>query len=527
MRLHQIRICLAVFRRIEQTLAENRGAGQPFYSACIFLINQQRSLRLSNPIAFALELYTIPALATLVLYCAGRRFPRESVEVPMFSRSCLALVLALAALLAPQAIPQTPAKAQSTIPDTRAGRTFKAWLEAFNSGDRALLAAYLHKYDPSKSLDNEMQFRGMTGGFDLLQIVKTEPLHLEFLVKGRGDETTAFGKLEVKDGDPAQVASFGLRAIPPGTAVSDLTFKIDAATRTRVIDGAIAQLHEFYVFPETAKKMGDAVKARQKKGEYDSISDGDAFSKILTENFQEVSHDKHLRVDFGPASMPERPDGPPDADAIARYRKDMERMNCGFDKVEILSGNVGYLKFNMFADPEVCGPTAVAAMNFLANVDAIIFDLRENGGGDPKMIAFLSTYLFSEPTHLNDLWERKGDSTHQYWTLPYVPGKRLDGKPAYVLTSKQTFSGAEEFSYNLKNLKRATIIGETTGGGAHPVSGHRIDAHFMIGVPFARAINPISKTNWEGTGVEPDVKVPATDALATAQKLAAEKLGSK
>src|SRR5260370_34148345 len=174
-------------------------------------------------------------------------------------------------------------------------------------------------------------------------------------------------------------------------------------------------------------------------------------------------------------------------------------MNCGFDKVEILSGNVGYVKFNMFADPEVCGPTAVAAMNFLANVDAIIFDLRENHGGDPNMIAFLSTYLFSESTHLNDLWERKDDSTNQYWTLPYVPGKRLDGKPAYVLTSKQTFSGAEEFSYNLKNLKRATIIVEPTGGGAHPVNRHRIHDHFMIPLPFPPPTNPLSNTNSDAT----------------------------
>jgi hypothetical protein len=445
----------------------------------------------------------------------------------MFSRSRLALILGLAAALAPQATPQTSAPAPPAIPETPAGRTFKAWLEAFNSCDRALLDAYFHKYDPSKSPDNELHFCGMTGAFDLLQIVKSEPLHLEFLVKERRGDTQAIGKLDVKAGDPAQVADFGLRALPPGTKVSDLNFKIDAAARTRVIDGAIAQLNEFYVFPETAKKMGDSVKSKQKKGDYDSITDGDAFAKKLTENFQEVSHDKHLRMDFSPAPMPDRPEGPPNADERARYRKDMERMNCGFDKVEILSGNVGYLKFNFFADPEMCGPTAVAAMNFLANVDAIIFDLRENGGGDPKMIAFLSTYLFSDATHLNDLWERKGDVTHQYWTLPYVPGKRLDGKPAYVLTSKETFSGAEEFSYNLKNLKRATIIGETTGGGAHPVSGHRIDDHFMIGVPFARAINPISKTNWEGTGVEPDVKVPAADALATAQKLAAEKLASK
>ena len=181
----------------------------------------------------------------------------------------------------------------------------------------------------------------------------------------------------------------------------------------------------------------------------------------------------------------------------------------------------------MFADPDVCGSTAIAAMNFLANVDAIIIDLRENGGGDPKMIALVSTYLFSKPTHLNDLWERKGSITQQYWTLPYVPGKRLDDKLAYVLTSKRTFSGAEEFSYNLKTLKRATIVGETSGGGAHPVSGYRIDDRFMIGVPFARAINPITHTNWEGTGVEPDVKVSAADALSTAQKLASEKLRTK
>ena len=143
------------------------------------------------------------------------------------------------------------------------------------------------------------------------------------------------------------------------------------------------------------------------------------------------------------------------------------------------------------------------------------------------MVALISSYLFAERTHLNDLWTRKGDVTDQYWTLQYVPGKRLDGKPAFVLTSKETFSGGEEFTYNLKTLKRATIIGETTGGGAHPVEGHRITDHFGIGVPFARAFNPVTHTKWEGTGVEPDVKVPAADALASAQKLAAEKLHSK
>ena len=163
-------------------------------------------------------------------------------------------------------------------------------------------------------------------------------------------------------------------------------------------------------------------------------------------------------------------------------------------------------------------------MNFLGNVDAIIFDLRDNGGGDPKMVALISTYLFDQPTHLNDIYNRKEDATTQFWTLPYVPGKRLAGKPVFVLTSKYTFSAAEEFAYNLKNLKRGTIIGETTGGGAHPVSGQRIDDHFMIGVPSGRAVNPISKTNWEGTGVEPDIKVPANQALEVAKEKALEEI---
>ncbi|HEX2661516.1 MAG TPA: S41 family peptidase [Candidatus Acidoferrum sp.] len=422
-----------------------------------------------------------------------------------------------------------PVRAQQTIPETLAGHTLRAWLDAFNSGDRGVEEKYLHTYDPKRSLDQEMQFRGMTGGFVLLQIIKSDPLSVEFMVKEHNSETMAVGKIEVKSGDPAMVASFSLRAVPPGTKVSDLDFKVDAATRTKVIDGAVAALNESYVFPETAKKMEEAVRAHQKKGDYDSIADGDDFARRLTDDFQAVSHDKHLHVMFSPAPMPdmEAQRQRPDPKREAEERKDLERVNCGFHKAEILEGNVGYLKFDFFADPGICGPTVVAAMNFLANVDAIIFDLRENGGGDPKMVAFVSSYLFAERTHLNDLWTRKGDITDQYWTLPYVPGKRLDAKPAFVLTSKNTFSGGEEFTYNLKTLKRATIVGETTGGGAHPVRGHSITEHFGIGVPFARAINPITHTNWEGTGVEPDVKAAAADALTTAKKLAAEKLAAK
>ena len=205
----------------------------------------------------------------------------------------------------------------------------------------------------------------------------------------------------------------------------------------------------------------------------------------------------------------------------------MEQINCGFVKVEELAGNVGYVKFNMFADPEVCGPTATAAMNFVANSDALIVDLRDNGGGDPKMVAYICSYLFSKRTHLNDLWTRKTNATEEFWTSD-VPGRRLaDDRPVYVLTSRRTFSGAEEFTYNLKNLKRATIVGETTGGGANPGGPERVGEHFELFVPSGRAINPITKTNWEGTGVEPDVQVAEADALGTAHAMALEKIVAK
>jgi len=413
---------------------------------------------------------------------------------------------------------ETPA-----IPDTPAGHALQAWLDAFNSGDRGRIQEYLAKYEPAKALEPTMSFRQQTGGFELLGIEKSDRWHVDFRVKEQLGPTTALGKIEVKDADPPQITSFSLRAIPPGMNVADMNPKMDAAWKSRVIGGAISNLDEYYVFPETAKKMGEAIRAHQAKGDYDAVSGADAFASLLTEHLRDVSHDKHLGVNFSPKALPNREPGR-DPEAEARMRTQMERNNCAFEKVERFATNIGYLKFNGFADPDVCGPTATAAMNFLANVDALIIDLRDNGGGDPSMVAYISSYLFSEPTHLNDLYNRKENSTTQYWTLPYVPGKRLAGKPVYLLTSKRTFSGAEEFSYNLKNLKRATIIGETTGGGAHPVTGHRIDDHFMIGVPFARAINPISKTNWEGTGVEPDVKIPANEALDEAKKMATEKI---
>jgi hypothetical protein len=184
-------------------------------------------------------------------------------------------------------------------------------------------------------VDQTVAFREQTGGFELLGIDKSERLRIEFRVKEKISPTTAVGKIEVKDADPAEVVSFNLRAIPPGMTAADMNMKLDAATRGRVIDGAIANLNEYYVFPETAKKMEEALRARQKKGEYDSVTDADAFATLLTDQLQEVSHDKHLRVNFVPMVLP-KDDNKPNPEDQARMRAEMERNNCFFEKAEVL-----------------------------------------------------------------------------------------------------------------------------------------------------------------------------------------------
>ena len=303
---------------------------------------------------------------------------------------------------------------------------------------------------------------------------------------------------------------------------------LDAAARKEVIEGLVKRLNDTYIFPDVAAKMEQAVRARLAKGEYEQLTSAKKFAEKLTADVQEVSHDKHLRVRYSAQPIPERAGGPrePSAEEREQFRREMSRINYGFQKVERLPGNIGYVEFRGFFDPEGGADTVASVFNFLGNTDAIIFDLRKNGGGDPAMVALICSYLFgAEPVHLNSLhWrEGKGERVEEFWTRKEVSGRRYTGKDVYVLTSNRTFSGAEEFTYNLKNLKRATIIGETTGGGANPGGGQRLTKHFGAFIPTGRAVSPITKTNWEGTGVEPDVKVPADQALRTAQVMALKK----
>lgn len=295
--------------------------------------------------------------------------------------------------------------------------------------------------------------------------------------------------------------------------------RIDPVYKNKVIDRVLNSLLKNYVFPEVAREMEKDIKRRMAAGEYESIAEGPALAGKLTSDLQFVSRDSHLRVSYSPQPIPNEPEGitEPTPELLEQLKREFSRDNFGCAEVRILRGNVGYLKFNYFLDPKIAGDTYTGALNFIANTDALIIDLRSNGGSmSPDAIPMICSYFFDRPTHLNDLYWRPTDSTRQYWTWNVVPGQRYLNKPIYVLTSGRTFSGAEEFAYDLKNLKRATIVGDITGGGAHGGGDTRIDDHFSVWVPYGRAINPITKTNWEGTGVSPDIAVPAARALKVA-----------
>ena len=206
----------------------------------------------------------------------------------------------------------------------------------------------------------------------------------------------------------------------------------------------------------------------------------------------------------------------PTAQELDAAREEAGRHGYGIDNMARLPGNVGYLELRGFGPTELVGDALSAAMTVLSGTDALILDLRRNGGGEPNTVAYLMSHFFAhgDERHLNDLYSRATDTTRQYWTSPAVATRYT--KPVYVLTSKRTFSGGEECAYDFQTQKRGVIVGESTGGGSNPGDMYPVGAGFAAFIPDGRAINPITKTNWEHVGVKPDIAVPAADAKKVA-----------
>ncbi len=289
-----------------------------------------------------------------------------------------------------------------------------------------------------------------------------------------------------------------------------------------IVTKAMELLRANYVFPDQAERAATAIGARLEAGEYDGL-DEITLTDRVTDHLQEILGDKHLRLRLGGGPGPRRePEKRPDREKMRM----MGRLdNFGIRRVERLDGNVGYLDVRRVAVPANAGPAIAAAMELVAGTCALVIDLRHNGGGSPEGVVFWCSYLFDgEPTHFNDIFRADTGETRQFWALPYVPGTRYPDRPVYVLTSSRTFSGGEDFAYTLQALGRAEVIGETTGGGAHPTRPFPISPAVHIGIPFARSVNPVTGTNWQGTGVVPDVAVPEAQAYDVAYARALEQV---
>jgi len=294
---------------------------------------------------------------------------------------------------------------------------------------------------------------------------------------------------------------------------------------SEVVDEVIRLMEAHYLDLAVAAEVVRILRARPADEPYPS--DPVALADAVTTDLQSVNGDKHLRLIYHEEALPERAPGD-DAEEYAAMARWIDQTCAGIAKVEALPDNVGYVEIHPVLFPVALAGAAVsAAMNLVASTDALIIDVRRCLGGEPAMVAWLCSYLYDrDPVQLTSLHERA--AVTQSWTLPFVPGPRFGAtKPVYVLTSATTFSGAEQLSYDLQQLGRATIVGETTRGGAHAREGFRVHPHLEVTISVARGLNPISGSNWEGIGVSPDVAVPADEALACAQSLARQRLGAE
>lgn len=309
---------------------------------------------------------------------------------------------------------------------------------------------------------------------------------------------------------------------------------VDSAMRVETVDTLVAKLNDHYVFPDKAMKIEAVLRQRQHEGKYDRMTDGEQLAKQLTDDLRGVAHDLHMEVEFSPGLVP--PDdavGPPPASQAEWARRNNFVMRLFYrrlaslrvKKVDHLSPNIGYLQVSGFPPAFLMAEWYAAAMDKLADTDGLIVDVRDNRGGGPESVALLVSYFVDQRTRLNDIWDRDTDTTMQHWTEDKLDGKRYGGKkPIVILAGPGTMSAGEDFTYTMQALKRATVIGKPTWGGAHPTRPYRLGDHFFVMIPSRRSISPITHTNWEGVGVIPDIAATPDNALAVAKDLLQRRL---
>jgi hypothetical protein len=441
-----------------------------------------------------------------------------------------------AAPAAPAPLPAAspgPRPSIAGLPDTPAGRQLGGWLEAFNSQQRAALLAFHQRHFPYAAasrdvadIEREHRLSQGTGGFEVRRIEQSEGTRVVALLKERNSPQHARVRLGVAPEPPHAVTKFQIGPVPtPLEVLSPEERKartIDQAQRLATLESIVNQLNEHYVSVETAQVVSAGLQKKRARGDYDGLTDAVQFADVLGRDLQRLARDPHLALVFGP--MPRPPD------LAAKAPPGLARFGYGFGASQRLEGNVALLTISGF--PPLFDEQKAAIgqrMSEIADADAVIVDLRANGGGFPPTEQHIASYFFDEqPIVLKQLYSRDTDRIDEIWTERELSGKRIGAhKPVYVLTGERTFSGGEALAYELQAHGRAVVVGVRTRGGAHAAWPYPVEGGFVLRVPRWRSSDPITGTNWEGIGIVPDIDVPEEEALETAHRLALEKLGRR
>lgn len=412
--------------------------------------------------------------------------------------------------------PRPAAAPDVTFPPSPAGSAAAEWLHAVNdAAPDDTLEFYRTRYAKALLEEGSAERRR-----DIVHYLRGAEGRRRLRSIEHASETRIVAILETERTEGRQRLTIEVEPSPPHAIVkcaAEWTRPLDEAERRSLVDGIASTLQRHYVFRDQAQEMTLALRGHAARGDYDAVRESVEFATRVTADLRAVSHDRHLSLEFGHVSALPEP-------TKEQRRAWLRNANFGFGPIERLAGNVAHLVLDGFLDAEDDEARAGigALMSKVADADALIIDLRANDGGSPTTLTLVASYLFdATPVHVSDVVRRDDGTTTQYWTLRDVEGERFGAqKPVYVITSKKTFSCAEAFAYHLQSLRRVTVVGETTGGGAHPCANYRLTDWFHLQVPWGRAIDPITKTNWERAGVVPDVAVPADSALQEAYRRA-------
>jgi len=406
---------------------------------------------------------------------------------------------------------------QVEIPKTPAGQCANDFIKAFNSGNREELQAFVQKYRAKTYIEERsaeekminwyMIVHGSAEGFTPVSVSYSK--ERQIVVTCRASNSGGLAQIYIVMGEESrdQLVSLTIIPLPPDASLESV------AIDSQLIGGTIASIAEVlrrqYVYPEKGNDIASTLEKYYSDGKYSGISDGSVLALFISEDLRAISNDGHLGLQFG------KPPG--DVEVSAQMDKDAASCNYYFRKVEVLPNNIGYIAFDRFLRNEEALTVAAKSLEKVNNCDAVIFDLRRNNGGASDMISFIAGYLFDKPTLFGIHFSRITDEYSEFFSQEEVPGKRIRSEvPVYVLISSYTYSAAEAFALSLQELGRATIVGESSGGGAHTVEREAINDHFWINMPSGRGMGPVSRKDWEGTGVIPDIEVSAHEALEIA-----------